>query len=114
MHFMVIWTFKPEHREETVARFMIKDFEITHGIKDWKIAIVVHSGGWPMVVKNNECEDHIKEFIANPNINIHYCLNTAAARGQPTSDIIEGVKFVPAGLSAIMDLQYQGYKYIQP
>jgi len=45
MHFMVIWTFKPEHREETVARFMIKNFEITHGIKDWKIAIVVQSGG---------------------------------------------------------------------
>jgi len=22
MHFMVIWTFKPEHRQETVARFM--------------------------------------------------------------------------------------------
>jgi len=93
---------------------IIKDFEITHGIKKWEIAIVVHSGGWPMVVKDNEYEEEIKEFIANPNINIYYCLNTASARGHMTSDIIDGVKFVPAGLSAIMDFQYQGYKYIQP
>ena len=91
-----------------------KDFEITHGIDNWKIAIVIHSGGSPFVEVGNEYEGLVQENIDDPNVDIYYCLNTAAAKGQTTEDIIYGIKFVPAGLSAIMDFQYQGYKYIQP
>lgn len=96
---------------------IINDFEVTHGIKNWNIAVVVHSSGWRLVVNNsveNAYIDVVKKFIANPNVDVYYCLNTAAARGHTTGDIIDGVKFVPAGLSSIMDFQYQGYKYIQP
>ena len=96
---------------------IIKDFEKTHGIDNWKIAVVVHSGGRPLVLDDSGINNHIeavKNFVANPNIDVYYCLNTAAAWGDMTDDIIEGVKFVPAGLSSIMDFQYQGYKYIQP
>lgn len=93
---------------------IIKDFEKTHGIENWKIAVVVHSGGWPLLVKGGKYESMIEGFAEHPNVDIFYCLNTAAARGQTTDDIVDGVKFVPAGLSSIMDLQYQGYKYIQP
>lgn len=93
---------------------IIKDFEMTHGIENWRIAIVIHSGGFPFVEKGNDYEDLVKSYAKHPNVDIYYCLNTAAARGHKTEDIVEGVKFVPAGLSSIMDLQYQGYKYIQP
>jgi intracellular sulfur oxidation DsrE/DsrF family protein len=93
---------------------IIKDFEMTHGIDNWKIAIVVHSGGGDFVKNGNDFEDLVKRHIANPNVDVYFCLNTAAAKGWTTDDIIPGVKFVPAGLSAVMDFQYQGYKYIQP
>jgi intracellular sulfur oxidation DsrE/DsrF family protein len=93
---------------------IIKDFEKTHGIENWKIAIVIHSGGFPFVEKGNNYEDLVENYANHPNVDIYYCLNTAAARGHKTTDIVDGVKFVPAGLSSIMDLQYQGYKYIQP
>ena len=93
---------------------IIKDFEITHGIDNWKIAIVVHSGGGDFVLNGNKYEALVSGFVANPNVDVYFCLNTAAAKGWTTDMIIPGVKFVPAGLSAIMDFQYQGYKYIQP
>ena len=93
---------------------IIKDFEKTHGIENWKIAIVIHSGGFPFVEKGNNYEDLVENYANHPNVDVYYCLNTAAARGHKTTDIVDGVKFVPAGLSSIMDLQYQGYKYIQP
>jgi len=94
---------------------IIKDFEITHGIDNWKIAIVVHSAGGGLVLEGNPYEEeYVKKAIANPNVDVYFCLNTAAARGWSTDMIIPGVKFVPAGLSAIMDFQYQGYKYVQP
>jgi len=93
---------------------IIRDFEITHGIDNWQIAVVVHSGGFPLVLKGNTYQGLVENYIDNPNVDIYYCLNTAAARGHSTGDIIDGIKFVPAGLSSIMDFQYQGYKYIQP
>mgnify|MGYP001822247482 FL=1 len=93
---------------------IVKDLELTHGIDNWRIAIVVHSGGNPFVIEGNTYQGMIEEYIDNPNVDIYYCLNTAYAKGHTTDDIIDGVKFVPAGLSSIMDFQYQGYKYIQP
>ena len=93
---------------------IINDFEKTHGIENWKIAIVIHSGGNPFVLKGNTYEGLVSSYVANPNVDIYYCLNTAAALGHTTEDIIDGIRFVPAGLSSIMDFQYQGYKYIQP
>ena len=93
---------------------IIKDFEKTHGIENWRIAVVIHSGGFPFVVKGNDYEELVSNYANHPKVDVYYCLNTAAARGHKTNDIVDGVKFVPAGLSSIMDLQYQGYKYIQP
>jgi intracellular sulfur oxidation DsrE/DsrF family protein len=96
---------------------IINDMEITHGIENWRIAVVIHSGGWPFVSNDpakNSYINTIEKYIDDPNVDIYYCLNTAAARGQTTEDFIDGIKFVPAGLSSIMDFQYQGYKYIQP
>ena len=93
---------------------IIKDLEMTHGIDNWRIAVVIHSGGGRFADKGNTYEDLVKGYANHDNIDVYYCLNTAAARKQTTDDIIEEIQFVPAGLSAIMDFQYQGYKYIQP
>jgi len=78
---------------------IIKDFEMTHGIENWRIAVIVHSGGWPLVVKNGKYQSMIEGYAEHPNVDIYYCLNTAAARGHKTDDIVDGVKFVTAGVS---------------
>ena len=104
---------------------IIKDFEMTHGIDDWKIAIVIHSGGGNLVLRDdialpdgtyNTFADTVEKYAGDeyPNVDVYFCLNTAAAKGWTADMILPGVKFVPAGLSAIIDFQYQGYKYIQP
>ena len=51
-------------------RNIINDFEYTHGIDNWKIAVVVHSGGWPFVVKDNKYHSMVEGFIANPNVDV--------------------------------------------
>ena len=34
--------------------------------------------------------------------------------GGATAELIDGVEYVTAGVTAIADLQEQGYKYVQP
>jgi intracellular sulfur oxidation DsrE/DsrF family protein len=116
---------------------IIKDLDITHEVKKRKIAVVVHSGGYPLILDPSADNPHPNAWINDQVVNapfgalgltgaeaveklidmgveVYFCLNTAAAVGITTDQILPGVKFVPAGLSAIVDFQYQGYKYVQP
>jgi intracellular sulfur oxidation DsrE/DsrF family protein len=114
---------------------IIKDFEITHGVKNWEIAVVIHSGGFPYVLDPNVKFPHelawkndqpvaapypgltgaevVEKFIGM-GVDVYFCLNTAAALGITTDQILPGVKYVPAGLSSLIDFQYDGFKYVQP
>jgi intracellular sulfur oxidation DsrE/DsrF family protein len=114
---------------------MIKDYELTHGMKrgeDYKIVAVVHSGGGHLVRKFVG-KDGDGNPIPNPftadltalmdkGVDFYFCLNTAAGfikrgaltKGAISSQLIDGVKFVPAGLNAIADFQKVGYTYVQP
>jgi len=114
---------------------MIKDFEITHGMergKDYKIVAVVHSGGGHLmrkvVGKDSAGNPILNPFTAdiqelmNQGVEFYFCLNTAASfvkggaltKGAISSQLIDGVKYVPAGLNAIVDFQNRGYTYVQP
>ena len=109
---------------------MVEDFEITHGMKqgDYDMIAVVHSGGAALLKRGNPYEGHVKKLMAS-GVKFYLCLNTAAswvnsgklvkkpdADGNLTisADLIGGVGYVPAGLSAISDFQHQGYVYVQP
>ena len=109
---------------------MIEDFEITHGMKtdDYDMVAVVHSGGAALLKRGNPYEGHVKKLMTS-GVKFYLCLNTAAswlksgklikkpdADGNLTisEDLIEGVGYVPAGLSAISDFQHQMYVYVQP
>jgi len=116
---------------------IINDLEITHGVKKWEIAVVIHSGGYPFVLDPYAANPHpnaglnnqvvnapypdenltgaeVVEKLIGMGVDVYFCLNTAAALGITTDQILPDVKYVPAGLSALVDFQYDGFKYVQP
>ena len=116
---------------------IINDFEKTHGIEKWEIAVVIHSGGFPFVLDPAADDPHpqaalndvvvaapygdlnltgaeVVEKLIDMGVDVYFCLNTASALNITTDQMLPNVKYVPAGLSAIMDFQYSGYKYVQP
>ena len=123
-------------------RNMIKDYEITHGMvagKDYEIVAVVHSGGgWQMlkddgldgngnpVTGRNKFEGQVSDLIAQ-GVEFYFCQNTTRSFirgnrlpdatetvGGATAELIEGVKYTTAGVTAIAEFQQRGYKYVQP
>jgi intracellular sulfur oxidation DsrE/DsrF family protein len=109
---------------------VIDDYEITHGMKpgrDYQIAAIVHSAGGMTVVKNgtngrsNPAEAQVRALIAK-GVKFYFCQNTTRGyirqgiltAGMATSQIIEGVEYTTAGISALADFQSRGWKYVQP
>jgi intracellular sulfur oxidation DsrE/DsrF family protein len=122
-------------------RNMIKDYEITHGMeqgKDYEIVAVVHSGGgWQMLTDEgyngagnnvsgrNKFEEVVSGLIAD-GVKFYFCQNTTRSFvgngilpagdliGGATGELIEGVEYTTAGVTAIADFQSRGYTYVQP
>ena len=103
----------------------IADMQITHGMDpdDYDIVVIVHSAGWKQVLNNNAVEKHAEDnpfqaamenLVNTPSVKVLFCMNTANSKGITLPNMIEGIGFVTAGVSAISDLQTRGYKYIQP
>jgi len=120
---------------------MIKDYEITYGMKpgrDYEIAAVVHSGGGYLLLKDesydgtgtlvygrNKFQGEV-ENLMDRGVKFYFCQNTtrsfikngtlpaAGVQGGATAQLIEGVEYVTAGVTAISDFQSQGYRYVQP
>lgn len=103
----------------------INDMVITHGMtaEDYEIVVVVHSGGWKLTLDNNSAVKHaannpfqgaVQALVANPRVKLMLCQNTAAKKGVKIANMIPGIGFVTAGVSAITDFQKSGYRYVQP
>ncbi len=121
---------------------MIKDYEITHGMrrgKDYEMVAVVHSGGGALILKNeglngagmpvsgrNQFQGAV-ETLMRQGVKFYFCQNTtrgmmrngalpstATTTGGATAEMIDGVQYVTAGVTAIGDFQSKGYKYVQP
>lgn len=113
---------------------VIDDFEITHGMvrgRDYEIAAIVHSAGGTTAVKSSALIAHGKpanagEALVNEligkGVKFYFCQNTMRAymangtltAGNAHSEVIEGVRYVTAGLDALTDFQSRGWKYVQP
>lgn len=122
-------------------RNMIKDFEITNGMSqdDYEIKVVVHSGGGYVLLKDegydgsgnpvtgrNKFQSQVEDLIEQ-GVKFYFCQNTTrgfirngtlpstgVVPAGATGELIDGVEYVTAGVTAISDLQAQGYRYIQP
>lgn len=90
--------------------------------QDYDVVAVVHAEGWPLILDNNAAERHQTanpfqadmEDLLRRNIHVFFCLNTARKKNVRASQVIPSVKFVTSGVTAIADLQNEGYRYIQP
>lgn len=110
-------------------RNMIKDYEITQGMqqgKDYEIVAVVHSGGGMQLLKDqgtgrNQFEQQVKDLMEQ-GVKFYFCQNTTRGfikKGilpayNATAQLIDGVEYVTAGVTAIADFQAHGYHYVQP
>ncbi len=104
----------------------IKDYEITHGMKagkDYEVVAIVHSGGWKLILDNASTDPHASGYnlfqpqvqnLLDKGVKILFCQNTARNKNVKTSNMIAGVGYVTAGVTAIADLQAIGYNYVQP
>ncbi len=121
---------------------MLNDYTITNGIssEDIDIKVIVHSGGGFLLLKNegfdgngnmvtgrNKFQKNVADLMAR-GVEFYFCQNTTRGfinngtlpgaddmiEGGATAQLIEGVEYVTAGVTAIADLQEQGYKYVQP
>jgi intracellular sulfur oxidation DsrE/DsrF family protein len=115
------------------AYSIIRDYEVTHGMQagvDYEIAIVAHGGGGKHLLDRpfNQYRDNVRDLMSK-GVKFYFCMNTVrgmqkkqlAGQGMPFADVnnptgslIEGVEYVTGGLTAIADMQKQGYVYIQP
>lgn len=121
---------------------MIKDYEITYGMKageDYEIVAVVHSGGGALLLKDEGYDGYgapvsgrnqfqsLVESLMDKGVKFYFCQNTTRGMikknilpdttettGGATAELIDGVQYVTAGVSAIGDFQSLGYKYVQP
>jgi len=96
-------------------RNALKDYEITHGMDrdDYELVGVVYGAGANLILKGNRFEGAIAGLMAD-GVKFYFCQNTARAKGIQLEDMIEGVEFVTAGVTALADLQSKGYSQITP
>jgi intracellular sulfur oxidation DsrE/DsrF family protein len=106
---------------------MIDDFEITHGMKpgrNYEMAVIAHTKGGPLMLKDetiNQFRGHVERLL-DKGVKFYLCQNATRAMvrngllpaGDATANIIDGVEYVTAGITAVTDFQYQGYLYVQP
>jgi intracellular sulfur oxidation DsrE/DsrF family protein len=106
---------------------MIDDYEITHGMKpgrDYEMAVIAHTAGGPLMLKDeslNQFRNDVETLIGQ-GVKFYLCQNATRAMisrgllpaGDATANIIDGVEYVTAGITAVIDFQYQGYVYVQP
>lgn len=105
---------------------MIKDYEITNGMlpgRDYEIAVVVHSGGGRQMINDSGKNLYAGKVasLINLGVEFYFCQNTTRKYQingllglEATSELVPGVQYVTAGVTAIADFQSRGYRYVQP
>jgi len=123
---------------------MLKDFEITHGMRpgqNFDVVAVVHGEGNSLLVKDGyRFNDTVKGEVYTDNpyqsdvqalmdrgVRFLLCQNATRTlmrygmlpsymegEGSATDALIPGVEYITAGMTAMADLQSRGYRYIRP
>lgn len=106
------------------AENMVDDYEVTHGMvagRDYDFVVVAHTAGGPLMLKSSPFADRVRALMAR-GVKFYMCQNATRALirsgvlplGNATAQLIEGVEYVTAGVTAIVDFQERGYRYVQP
>nr|VFK16723.1 MAG: DsrE/DsrF-like family protein [Candidatus Kentron sp. LPFa]VFK32193.1 MAG: DsrE/DsrF-like family protein [Candidatus Kentron sp. LPFa] len=62
----------------------------------------------------NPFQSQMEKLVRHPSVTVLLCQNAAHAQGITTENMIKGIGFVTAEVSAVADLQEQGYRYVEP
>ncbi len=107
---------------------VMHDYEITEGMKpgDFKMIAVAYGKGGFLLLKGNPYQSQV-EALMKDGVHFYFCQNTARGfikggllpnpqtTGMPAaSGLIDGVTYVTAGVSAILDFQALGYSSVAP
>ncbi len=106
------------------AANMVDDYDITHGMipgRDYEFVVVAHTAGGALMLKESPFANQVRALQAR-GVKFYMCQNATRALirngtlplGDATSHLIEGVEYVTAGVTAIVDFQKRGYRYVQP
>ncbi|MEK6656527.1 MAG: DsrE family protein [Nitrospirota bacterium] len=107
---------------------ILNDYLKTNGMRaeDFEISLIIHGAGFPFVLDPDlppdivhpaAAQNTFKNMILNfmgQGVKVYFCMNTAAANNIKTNQLLPGIEYVTAALTALADFQSQGYKYIQP
>ena len=107
----------------------VNDYEITDGMvrgRDYKMIAVVYGSGGLMLRKGNKFESKVKALMAE-GVKFYFCQNTVrgfikagllpnfSTSGQPAaSGLIDGVEYVTAGVTSVLDYEARGWSVIAP
>lgn len=101
----------------------IRDYK-EHGMTadDYEIVVVIYGPGSKLVLDNhaekkhpslnNPFQSQMEELVNQPGVKVLYCMRSADLRGIVKANMIKGIGFVTASISAITDLQEEGYRYL--
>ncbi len=103
----------------------INDYQVTHSLQartDYDVVAIVYSKGYRRVLDNNSANPHPDENPFQEQVQnlldqggkVSFCQNTARKNGVMTDQMIPGIEFVTAGVTAIADYQLRGDAMIQP
>lgn len=106
------------------AANMVDDYDITHGMvpgRDYEFVVIAHTGGGPLMLKESPYAEQVRKLQAR-GVKFYMCQNATRALirngtlplGDATSHLIENVEYVTAGVTAIVDFEKRGYRYVQP
>ena len=83
------------------------------GAGNVEIEIVAYGPGIGMLKAESVVGNRIGEALAG-GVKIEACENTMRGQKLTKADMLEGIAYVPAGVTEIMQRQQQGWAYLRP
>lgn len=107
---------------ETAARFLNMHAQAGVPLENLKVAIVVHNKASKDIITNaaylkrygvNNPNETMIKALFNAGTEIIFCGQSSLSRGFPRSETIEGVQLGLSAMTALIQLQNEGYRLIK-
>lgn len=101
------------------ARNLIRDYNDNYNMtqgEEYKMVVVAYSGGvdWLKKEGNDPMDIEMVKGLLEKGVKIYACQNTMKAKKLVAADLIDGVRIVPSGVSAVVDFSNRRYTYLNP
>ncbi|NNJ88939.1 MAG: DsrE family protein [Eudoraea sp.] len=107
---------------ETAARFLNMHAQAGVPLENLKVALVVHNKASKDIITNeayqkrygvNNPNEKMIKALFNAGAEIIFCGQSSLSRGFPRSETIEGVQFGLSAMTALIQLQNEGYRLVK-